>query len=929
LNDQALSFGPFQLLGRERALLKEGKPLRLGARALDILLVLSERPGHIFTKNELIARVWPDTHVDEISLRVHIAALRKILGDGPRYITNVPGRGYCFTATLAGAAKEPLVDDQPAPGHSRLPAPARMIGRDEAARKVEARLAEHRFVTIVGPGGIGKTTLGLVVGNRRAADYADGAVFIDFAPLADPSLVTSKLASALGVSARAEDPMAGILAFLRDRQLLLLLDNCEHVIEPAARLAETLFREVPAVHILATSQEPLRAEGEWVHRLVPLSAPPPRTALSAAEALAFPCIQLFAERITASTDAFELRDADVTTLCELCRKLDGNPLAIELAAARVEQFGLPGLQARLEDRFAVLTRGRRTAVPRHQTLRATLDWSYGLLPETERIVLRRLAVLRNAFTPEAAAEIASDASISATDVHEAMSNLTAKSLIAIDFSAVYARDRLLESTRAYALEKLQESGESAEIAARHADYFRTLLTQAEAEWHSSAAPNWLADYGRTIDDVRAALDWSLSSEGRLETGLALAVASAPLWFQLSLAEEYFAWLERILETAGASAHMDAEQEMRLNIVYAQALWHTRGPVPAMEAAFRRTLEIAERLGRPDQQLQALWGIWTARNATVDYPVLAAVAEQIGQIAAQVEDEPLRLICSRNLAFAHHFLGNHALAASHAEATLSYCRRAAHPVRTLGFQVDHELAMQTLMAASLWIRGYADQAGQLAADCVEAVLSARHALSLCYALSLGAGPVAIWSGDLETARRYTALLDEHAGRHSLVHWQNWASCFSAALDAAEGRSGGGLRTLAVARSTPVIMLQYQVLATLDARLAIPELVNDADERFEGWCAAELIRIKGESIAQAGTPQAFAAAEALYQRAFDIATGQGALAWRLRIASSQYTLSKQAHVRGSAARGRLRSVYEQFTEGHGTSDLKKAENLLAKS
>lgn len=916
MSGEVLSFGPFQLVASERALLKEGRPLRVGARAFDILLALAERPGHIFSKDELIARVWPDTHVDEISLRVHIAALRKLFGEGARYITNVPGRGYSFTARvvarLAGGGR-----DEPAPALVRLPAPTRIVGREDAALRLQAKLAEHRFVTIVGPGGIGKTSLGLVVAGRCAPLHAAGAAFVDLAPLSEPALVASAAASVLGVSVHSADPMAGILAFLKDKPFLLVLDNCEHVIDAAARLAETVIRQLPSLAILATSQEPLRADGEWVYRLAPLSAPPPQTAIGADEALTFPCIQLFAERIKASVDGFELRDADVASLCELCRSLDGNPLAIELAAARVEQFGLAGLRTRLEDRFAVLTKGRRTAAARQQTLRATLDWSYGLLSDAEKAVLRRLAIFRNVFTLEAAADVAANEALTAEDVHDAVGNLAAKSLVAVEINAEGARHRLLESTRAYGLEKLSASGEQSRVARKHAQYFSMLMAQAETEWETLPAPGWLAVYGRTVDDVRAALDWCVGEGSAQAILVALATASAPLWFQLSLTEEFCHRLERAFDTITAAASLDPEQAIRLNTVYAQALWQARGPVPAVEAGFRRALEIADRLGRPDRQLQALWGIWTARNGATDYPVLADVTARMEEIAASASDDRLLLSASRSLAFANHFLGRHGDAARCADVALDLARSGARKLRSVGFQFDHEVALRTLMAPGLWLRGYPEQAQALAEDCVKAGLAAHHALSLCYALSLGAAPVAIWCGDLETARRYTALLSERAEQHSLVHWQNWATCFAAALATA------GEAPRAGASGVPIIRLQHQVLATLNSGLAISELIADPEHGYEGWCAAELMRIKGERLQAAGDRDA---AESLYRRAFDLAERQGAAAWQLRSAVSLFTLAPRRGKRRTDEASRLASIYGRFTEGFDTADLRKAKTLL---
>lgn len=471
--ERPISFPPFHLYPAQRLLLDAGKPLRLGSRALDILIALVERPGELIGKDELIARVWPNTFVEGGNLKVHIAALRRALGDGQdgrRYIATAPGRGYCFVAPIARSGEPislaPLSTD--ASSAHNLPARlGRMIGRADTVRVLAGQLPRQRFVTMVGPGGIGKTTVALAVGEAMVAAYEHGVWFVDFGPLSDSFLVPSALASALGVESRADNPMPAVLAFLRDKQMLLVLDNCEHVIGPAAVVAAEILKAAPRAHILATSREPLRAAGEHVHRLSPLETPPATPRLTAAEALCFPSIQLFAERAAEAQDEFALSDANASIVADICRRLDGIALAIELAAARIGTLGVSGLAARLDDRFRLLTNGRRTALPRHQTLRATLDWSYEWLSEQERKVLRRLAIFESAFTLDAASAVGTGGPIAAPDVVDCVANLVAKSLIVADVGDTIVHYRLLETTRAYALEKLAESGEVEALARCH------------------------------------------------------------------------------------------------------------------------------------------------------------------------------------------------------------------------------------------------------------------------------------------------------------------------------------------------------------------------------------------------------------------------------------------------------------------------------
>src|SRR5262249_45841346 len=320
---------------------------------------------------------------------------------------------------------------------------------------------------------------------------------------------------------RSDSPIPGLMAFLKDKQMLLVLDSCERMIEAAAALAEDVFTRAAGVHVLATSREPLRAEGERVQRLLPLEVPPSSSKLTADDAVGFSAIQLFIERATASSDEFKLTDANASCVADIGRRLDGVALAIGLAAGRVDVLGVQGLAARLDDRFKLLTRGRRTALPRHQTLSATLDWSYELLPAAEGVVLRRLAVFAGRFSLEAASAVVSGAKIAASDVADSVANLVAKSLVNADVGGATVHYRLLESTRAYALEKLADSAELASFARRHAEYFLDLFRRAEVEWGKRSTAQWLDAYGGQLDDVRAALAWAFDEGGDADIGIAL------------------------------------------------------------------------------------------------------------------------------------------------------------------------------------------------------------------------------------------------------------------------------------------------------------------------------------------------------------------------------------------------------------------------
>jgi predicted ATPase/DNA-binding winged helix-turn-helix (wHTH) protein len=459
------AFGAFRLSPDQRLVEKSGAPLLLGGRALDILIALVERAGEVVSQRELIDIVWPHVNVDDGNLRYHVATLRKALDDGldgARYIINVPGRGYCFVSPVIlsgdGDGDGPMRTATPAPLHGMPSRLDRMVGRKAEVEAIAAQLAGCRFVTLVGPGGIGKTTVAVSVGHVVAQAYGE-VCFVDLGPLRDPRLVAGAVATALGVALPPGDPVPRLVDGLRDRRLLLVLDSCEHVIDTAAALAEALFEQTGDVHILATSREALRIEGEQVHRLAPLSCPPLSDALTAAESLAFAAVQLFVERVAATSHGFELRDVDAPAVARICQKLDGIALAIELAAGRVDAYGVEGVEAQLDSRFSLLWQGRRTAPPRHQTLNATLDWSYDLLCAPERDVLRRLVILSGAFSLEAAQAAAQKGGVDPGTIAEVVATLVAKSLIVSETGRGGVRYRLLDTTRAYLNAKL--AGEAA------------------------------------------------------------------------------------------------------------------------------------------------------------------------------------------------------------------------------------------------------------------------------------------------------------------------------------------------------------------------------------------------------------------------------------------------------------------------------------
>ena len=555
-----MQFGRFQVHPHRRELLMDGAPVRLGDRAFDILVALIEARGELVTKEQLMTRVWPDLVVEGINLSVQISALRRALEQDRDYLKTISGRGFRFVAEVTvGTVETAGVGDRrlgtasapvPAAMRTNLPEPTSdLIGRDAELQEILGMLADRRLVTLTGAGGIGKTRLGVEAARQLLARFADGVWLAELAPLTDATLVPATVASALGLMLASGSPsVERVAAAVGTKKLLLILDNCEHVIEAAARMTEVLLRSSPLISVMTTSREPLRADGESIFQVPPLGVPA-SDADSSEEVVRHGAVQLFIARARAAESQFST-DKSIAAMAAICRHLDGIPLAIELAAARAAALGVEGLAARLNDRFKLLTGGHRTALPRHQTLRATLDWSYELLPAHERVVLRRLAVFVGNFTLESASAVAASADIPVLDVVDYVVNLVAKSLVTADVNSRIAQYRLLETTRAYALEKLSESGELEVFARRHAQHYLHLIEQAAAELETRRTAEWLTAYGHQIDNVRSALDWAWSPRGDLTIGVALTIAAVPLWVQLSLMDECSRRVERALGSLG-------------------------------------------------------------------------------------------------------------------------------------------------------------------------------------------------------------------------------------------------------------------------------------------------------------------------------------------------------------------------------------------
>lgn len=907
-----VAFGPFHLDRVRYDLRKDGVSIRIGARAMSLLLELTRHPGEILSTRELLRRVWPGTVVEEGTVRVHVALLRKILrkADPTReYVQNVTGRGYRFIASVqkhesaVGESGEASTPDA-SPRMNNLPLRiTSIIGREQVFLRLAEKVSSQRLVTVTGGGGSGKTTVVIEVAQRLASKFSHGVCFVDLVATMEARFVPNALASALGVAPLLADPLPHVLAGLSKRSMLLVLDNCEHVVSAAAELAETLLRTAPNVHILTTSREPLRAAGEAVHELTPLEVLAENSECTRDAVLGCPAIQLFVARAEAYAGV-DLTDEELYQVAEICRRLEGNPLAIEITAAHVRLISVSSLVASIGSELLSID-GRRTAERRHRSLRDTFDWSYGLLSAAEQATFRRLSVFAGCFDVECAIAVVADEALNEVAAFETLMCLARKSLMHVDTRRGADAYRLLDLLRAYAHEKLVEAGEEEEIRNRHARMWCSVGAM-QIHSHVRRGADWVNVFGPRFADLRAATEWSFSNASGSSLRIKLTLMS--LWFEFVLAAESPAkqtWPE----------------------LYAYILRGCEGSLlSGLDTFLQRSRSWNETLLQDHTVLQqidsarksALWSLWFERVITRDYRIAIKLAEALRQrgIGVSAHESPL-LDCM--LAVAWGYAGDQMSAARHTQWALDTLSRAGPAGALLRCHI------RTVLARSLWLRGYPEQAVAAAKQSIdEAVLSGSPGM-VCMTL-LVAVTIATWCGDATSAADYTERLQLQAKAHSLDYYGLWAECLRMIVCTCNGsQSLESLESLQLS-SDPLATSQYlDLLASMREDLVSQDAMVRAEAGRSGWCTSEILRVKAQRLMRDGGQEAVVYAEALLHRALATARQQNARSWELRVAMSLARLWRdQGRVR--EAQELLTEVHSGFTEGFGTSDLRAARVLL---
>jgi predicted ATPase len=807
-----------------------------------------------------------------------------------------------------------------------------MVGRDPVVRALTAQLKKQRFVSIVGAGGIGKTTIALTLAHRMLSEFKGAVHFLDLGAVEDSRLLASLLASQLGFAAVSDQPLPVILTHLREQRLLLVFDSCEHLIEAIAALTEHIFRDAPQVHILVTSREALRAEGEQVHHLPPLEYPPYTESLTATQALGYPAVQLFVKQVAHSGHAFELTDADAPIVAEICRRLDGIALALELAASRVGAHGVQGTASLLNKQFGLLWRGRRTALPRHQTLSATLDWSYNLLSPTEQLVLRRLAVFVGGFSLEAALEVASE-SLGPAELTETLATLVDKSLLTSDRMTAM-RYRLLDITRTYAWKKLTESGEDLKIVRRHCENMLHALEQFGATIWAPPNPESIHFFVLNLSNLRAALEWSFSDQG--DTGLAakLTGASACLFFQAGLLPECAAWTARAigaLDTSDKSTHL----ELELLACFATSFMITSGNDPTTHTALLHALDIAERLKAAPMQLYLLQALYKWQIRSGDLRGLRELTDRIATVTKQIADPVADAIVHGSYAVTRFFTADNHKVRRHARIALAAPLHLSK-LNHASFGVLH--GTRSIQARNFWVLGYPDQAAATAEKAVQEAENLDHPFTLCY-IFMSCVMVPLCNGDWQRAEELIHRLSSIATKHHLFTYARASVGWQGALAVLRGDLSGGIALLQTAlvalHEDGYELYRPQLSGILAGGLAnagkrelaystICEAVTWAEARARILNFIDLLRVKGEVLTSMSERHA-SEGEACLLRSLQLARERGLLAFELRIAISLARFWASRAQRDEALE-LLDPIFDRFSEGFQTRDLVAAADLL---
>ncbi len=924
----------------KRELRANGSAVPIGSRAFEIIETLVLSAGALVTKQDLTRRVWPGVIVEDNTVQVHVSAIRKALGQDRGILKTVPGRGYrllgdwetqqdpprSIEVELTRSASHPFLTNVPV-------AASALIGRENAVEQLCDLVSAYRLVTLTGAGGIGKTVLASEVARRLFPTGESDVFFVELVSLSDSRLVASTVAATLNLQLQGDTISPETVArTIGRRRMLLVLDNCEHVVDAAASMAETIIRLCPHATILTTSRETLRIEGEFVYRVAALAVPAEHEK-TADNFFEHSAVQLFLARTRSLQTNFLPPGEQLSVIATICRKLDGIPLAIEFAAARAATLGIEQVAEHLDDRFALLTGGRRTALPRHQTLRATLDWSYELLTAEEQRVLRHLSAFPAGFTLSAAAAAAN---AKESSIALSISSLVSKSLVTLDASGSATRWRLLETVRVYSLEKLAASQENDDAMRRFVEYYVSLFAPFVRDDQLQAAIDNLGRYRREIDNLRAGLNWTFSPDGDTSLGVELAATAGDFWIAASMVSECCEWAEKALSEIDPAK--DTRREMVLRCSFGIALLYTQGMTPYTRAVLIQALALARRLEDFHYQLRATCGLWFHSARSMALTDAFAFAREYEEIA-QERDIHSRATAAWLVGVPQMYLGNHTQASERLKWAIDNYPIGARRRDMVTLGGDPRASCQAHRTVCLLSQGFLDEASRESRIAVEEARSAEQPTALCASLAWAAGFISLSLGELDTANEYGEELIGIASKHGLRPFHAAGLCVRGTIaakrsdpDAGVGLLREGLSEMRQARYLLFYpFFQTELAAALGSLGRFDESVNEIDETLNfavetdyRWYVPEILRMKGALQMLAGIiePRAI---EDVFRQSMAQSVVQNAAYWELCTAVSLAALL-QTQQRNGEAREMLSPRYNRVNGGLSSPRVIEAKELL---